>query len=209
VGVSLRLDGLTAEHERRLTEFSDLIATSITNIADRATLAARAATDALTGVANHRTFYERLTSDLARARRFGTPVSVAMIDVDHFKLVNDVGGHEAGDEMLMTVAQCLSEAARAVDTLARVGGDEFAWILPQTTAEEARVAVERARQRIRALDPQPLRVTMSAGICDSSWTADPSELVRLADRALYSSKEHGRDQVRVYAPTSADELATR
>ena len=199
--------GLTDEHEGRLTEFAALISTAITNIEDRAALAAQAATDALTGVANHRTFHERLSADLARARRYGTVVSVAMIDVDHFKLVNDVGGHEAGDEMLIRVARCLSDATRAEDTLARVGGDEFAWILPETGAEEARTAVQRARDAIAAADAQPPRVTISAGICDSQWAADSTELVRLADRALYSSKDHGRDQIRLHAPTGADELA--
>jgi diguanylate cyclase (GGDEF)-like protein len=127
--------------------------------------------------------------------------------VDHFKLVNDVGGHEAGDEMLIRVARCLSDATRAEDTLARVGGDEFAWILPETGAEEARTAVQRARDAIAAADAQPPRATISAGICDSQWAADSTELVRLADRALYSSKDHGRDQIRLHAPTGADELA--
>ncbi|HEX4008912.1 MAG TPA: diguanylate cyclase [Solirubrobacteraceae bacterium] len=208
---SLPVDGPTAEHERRLTEFAHLIATSITNIEDRALLAAQASTDALTGVANHRAFHERLTADLARARRHGRPLSVAMIDVDRFKLVNDLGGHEAGDELLIAVARHLSEAARTEDTLARVGGDEFAWILPETPGAEALVAVERARRALAgviggAAGPAA-PVTLSAGVCDSSWTSDPSELVRLADRALYSSKEHGRDQVRLYEPSSADELA--
>jgi diguanylate cyclase (GGDEF)-like protein len=206
--VSTRPGGLTAEHERRLTEFGDLIAAAVTNIEDRAALAAQAATDALTGVANHRTFHERLIADLARARRYGTPVSVAMIDVDRFKLVNDVGGHEAGDEILVAVADCLSRAARTEDTLARVGGDEFAWILPETTGPEAHVAVERARREVVAHGDRIPRVTISAGVADSTWTSDPTELVRLADRALYSSKNHGRDQVRLHAPTIAtDEFA--
>jgi diguanylate cyclase (GGDEF)-like protein len=206
---SMRSRGLTGEHEARLTEFAGLISTAISNIEDRATLAAQASTDALTGVANHRAFYERLTADVSRARRYGTTVSVAMIDVDHFKLVNDVGGHEAGDEMLIRVAACLSAAARAEDTLARVGGDEFAWILPETGAEEARRAVERARDAFAAPTSDVPRVTISAGICDSRWTSDPTELVRLADRALYSSKDNGRDQIRLYSPSDRDELAAR
>jgi diguanylate cyclase (GGDEF)-like protein len=91
-----------------------------------------------------------------------------------------------------------------------VGGDEFAWILPETGADEAQTAVERARAAIVATVCSKLpRVTISAGICDSRWTSDPTELVRLADRALYSSKDHGRDQVRLYAPTGSDELAAR
>jgi diguanylate cyclase (GGDEF)-like protein len=198
----------SAEHEGRLTEFAGLISTAITNIEDRAALAAQAATDALTGVANHRAFYERLSADLARARRYGTPLSVAMIDVDRFKLVNDVGGHEAGDEMLVRVARCLSETTRAEDVLARVGGDEFAWILPETVAEDALLAVERARTAIAAAGAGLPRVTLSVGICDSRHAADPAELVRLADRALYSSKENGRDQVRLYAPHDSNALAT-
>lgn len=195
-----------AEHERRLTEFAALISSAITNIEDRAALAAQASTDALTGVSNHRAFYERLTADMARARRYGSPLSVAMIDVDRFKRVNDAGGHEAGDEILVRVARCLSDATRAEDMLARIGGDEFAWILPETVGEEAVGAVERARAAMCGGDELP-RVTLSVGICDTRYTADPTELVRLADRALYSSKENGRDQVRLYAPTSTDELA--
>ncbi len=196
----------SAEHEDRLTEFAALISTAITNIEDRAALAAQASTDALTGVANHRAFYERLEADLSRSRRYGTALSVAIIDVDHFKLVNDVGGHEAGDEMLIRVARRLSEATRAEDMLARVGGDEFAWILPESSAGEALAAVERARAAIAAGGPDLPPVTVSVGICDSRYAADPAELVRLADRALYSSKENGRDQVRLYSPHAGDAL---
>lgn len=190
-----------ADQARRLTEFADLIATSVSHMEDRATLAAQAATDALTGVGNHRTFHQRLAADLARARRYASPVSVAVIDVDHFKEVNDTGGHEAGDEMLREVARCLTEATRAEDTLARVGGDEFAWILPETTGEEALAAVERARRTILGCGANAgaeLPVTISAGVCDSAWSTEPAELVRFADRALYFSKEQGRNRVSLY-----------
>jgi diguanylate cyclase (GGDEF)-like protein len=197
----------SGEHEDRLTEFAALISTAITNIEDRAALAAQASTDALTGVANRRAFYERLAADLARARRYGSPLSVAMIDVDRFKLVNDVGGHQAGDEMLIRVAGRLSEAARAGDMLARVGGDEFAWILPETGAQEALAAVQRARAAIAAGGAGMRPLSVSVGICDSRHAADPAELVRLADRALYSSKENGRDQIRAYDPDAGDALA--
>ena len=193
-----RRDGLSSEHEQRLKEFGDLIATAITSIEDRAELQARAATDPLTGLANHRTFRERLSSDLARYRRHETPVSIAVIDVDRFKQVNDHGGHEAGDEMLLRVARCLAEVAREEDTLARVGGDEFAWILPETPSEQALAAVERARQAIARVGVAGQRVTVSAGICDTDATDDPAELFRLADRALYRSKHGGRDQAWVY-----------
>jgi diguanylate cyclase (GGDEF)-like protein len=203
---SIGAGAFTSEHERRLTEFAELISTAITNIEDRAALAAQASTDALTGVANHRAFYERLTADVSRARRYGRPLSVAMIDVDRFKLVNDVGGHEAGDEVLIRVARGLSDATRGEDMLARVGGDEFAWILPETVGEEAVLAVERARAAMAQSSGELPRVTLSVGVCDSRHTSDPTELVRLADRALYSSKENGRDQVRLYAPADTGEL---
>lgn len=205
--VAERVGAWTAEDERRLTEFGDLIAAAVTNIEDRAALSRQAATDALTGLANRRTLQDRLAADLARGRRHGTPVAVAIIDVDRFKLINDGSGHDAGDGVLIAVARALSSAARAEDTVARVGGDEFAWILPDTSGEEALFAVQRARASVGAAEPAQPRVTISAGVCDSAWTSDPAELLRLADRALYSAKYHGRDQVCVYSPRGADELA--
>ena len=200
--------GLDADDERRLSEFGDLLAVAITSVEDRAKLIAQASSDALTGLANHRTLRERLTAETARASRHGSPLSVAVIDVDYFKQINDSGGHQAGDEMLIWVAGCLSRLARSEDTLARVGGDEFVWVLPETTREEALVAVERARQLIAAVvTPMPC-VSVSAGICDSSSTDDPTELIRRADRALYWSKQRGRNQAWVYDPIVAAEFAT-
>ncbi len=200
-------DVVVAESSLGRLEFARLISTAITNIEDRAALAAPASTDALTDVANHRAFYERLAADMARSRRHGSPLSVAMIDVDRFKLINDARGHEAGDEILVRVAECLRTATRAEDMLARVGGDEFAWILPQTAGEAEVQAVERARVAMASTTGELPQATLSVGVCDTRHTSDPTELVRLADRALYSSKERGRDQVRLYAPASTDELA--
>ncbi len=141
--------------------------------------------------------------------RHGTPLSVAVIDIDHFKQINDSAGHETGDETLVRVADCLSQLARAEDTLGRSGGDEFAWILPETSRDQALVAVERARRMVAATMPRPYRVTVSAGICDTSVTQDPGQLIHLADGALYWSKAHGRNQCWIYDPTIVNELSAR
>jgi diguanylate cyclase (GGDEF)-like protein/putative nucleotidyltransferase with HDIG domain len=200
---------LTVDDERLLTEFGDLLATAIASIEDRAKLAAQASSDPLTGLANHRMLHQRLAAEVARAVRHGSPLSVAVIDIDHFKQINDTGGHEAGDEMLVRVARCLSKLARVDDTLGRAGGDEFAWILPETNREQALVAVERARGVIANSVPQPYRLTVSAGICDTSATEDPAELIHLADGALYWSKARGRNQCWVYDPEDVNELSAQ
>jgi diguanylate cyclase (GGDEF)-like protein/putative nucleotidyltransferase with HDIG domain len=196
-----------AEDDERLMEFGDLLATAIASIDDRARLAAQALSDPLTGLANHRSLQRRLAAEVARASRHGTPLSVAVLDIDHFKQVNDSGGHDIGDELLARVADCLSSLARAEDTLGRAGGDEFAWILPETGRDRALVAIERARRMIAATAPPPYRITVSAGICDTTVTQDPAELLRLADGALYWSKAHGRDQCSVYDPAVINELS--
>jgi diguanylate cyclase (GGDEF)-like protein len=200
---------LTAGDEERLLEFGGLLATAIASIEDREKLAAQASSDPLTGLANHRTLQHRLDVEVARAKRHGGIISVAVLDVDHFKAINDAGGHDTGDEVLLRLARELTALKRAEDTLGRVGGDEFAWILPETTREEALVAVERARQAVAAAAPAPLRVTISAGICDSRVADEPSELFRLADGALYWSKAHGRNQCWVYDPEVVAELSAQ
>jgi diguanylate cyclase (GGDEF)-like protein len=202
-------DVLTSYDERRLSEFAELLSTVVTSIEDRAKLAAQASTDPLTGLANHRTLQQRLGEEVARAGRHGLPLSVAVLDIDHFKQINDVGGHEAGDEMLVRVAGLLSQLTRAEDTLGRIGGDEFAWVLPEATREQALVAVERARRAIAADAPSPYRITVSAGICDTSFTSDPAQLLHLADGALYWSKAHGRNQCWLYDPEVIEEMSAQ
>jgi diguanylate cyclase (GGDEF)-like protein len=195
--------------EEQLLEFGNLLATAIISIEDREKLSRQASTDPLTGLANHRTLQRRLTAEVSRTVRHSQTLSVALIDIDHFKQINDIGGHEVGDEMLARVAECLNELARAEDTIARAGGDEFAWLLPETSRHQALVAVERARRAIASVAPKPYRITVSAGICDTSVTSDPNELIRFADGALYWSKAHGRNQCWIYDPAVIDELSAQ
>jgi diguanylate cyclase (GGDEF)-like protein len=198
---------LTRGDEEQLMEFGDLLATAIASIDDRAKLAAQAATDPLTGLANRRTLHDRLAAEVARSVRHSRTLSVAVIDIDHFKEVNDFGGHDVGDEMLAGVADCLAENARVEDVLGRVGGDEFAWVMPETTREQALVAIERARRLIAATVSRPFRITVSAGICDTNASTHPAELVAYADAALYWSKAHGRNRCWIYDPEVIAELS--
>lgn len=158
--------------------------------------AALAATDALTGLANHRTFHERLRAEVERAGRSGRPLSVVVLDIDHFKPVNDRFGHQIGDRLLVEVTRRLDRQVRGGDTLARVGGEEFAWLLPETDGPTAWAVAERAR---RAVADRPFamvgRVTVSAGVCDLDSAAGAQDLFRLADIALYRAKHLGRDAV--------------
>jgi len=154
-----------------------------------------AATDGLTGIANRYTFQQTLESELERAARAGKDVGLAMLDIDHFKRLNDAYGHQAGDAMLRAVAARLSEHSRKYDTVARYGGEEFALILPATDRAEMWEIVERLRREVSAESGGP-SVTISAGIATfPSDAAGVDELVAAADEALYESKRAGRNRV--------------
>jgi diguanylate cyclase (GGDEF)-like protein len=197
--------GLTAHEDRQLMEFAELLASAISSLDARAVLAAQASTDPLTGLANRRTLEERLVAEVSRAGRHARTLAVAVIDIDHFKDVNDWGGHAAGDALLVEIAAKLTERARAEDTLGRLGGDEFAWIMPETTREQALVAVERVRRELAVMS-RGIRVTVSAGICDTGTSAHPAELLSFADSALYWSKAHGRNRSWIYDSGLISEL---
>ena len=187
--------------ERRLERFCEVVAAGLEAAEARARLAALAVTDSLTGLANHRAFHERLREEVARARRHGRALSLCLLDLDHFKRVNDLHGHQAGDRALVDLARRLEQVARAGDLVARVGGEELAWILPETDAHNALEAVERARRLVAGTPLAGVApVTISAGICDLTWACDADDLVRLADAALYWAKAHGRDLACRYAP---------
>jgi diguanylate cyclase (GGDEF)-like protein/PAS domain S-box-containing protein len=152
--------------------------------------------DALTGLPNRRTFDSRLSLEYARAERSGLPLSLAMLDIDHFKRVNDTLGHPVGDVVLARVASLLGEQVRGDETIARVGGEEFAWILPGAGGEQAVRAVERARRAVAAAEFDGIdAVRLSAGVCVVSDGIDLVELYRRADDALLAAKHGGRDRV--------------
>jgi diguanylate cyclase (GGDEF)-like protein len=147
--------------------------------------------------------------EFTRARRHGRPLSLAMVDVDGFKLLNDTFGHQVGDDALQRVAGHLAGAVRTTDAVARVGGDEFALLLPETTAEAAEVMVSRAHEQIRrdALSQQAADFSVSVGICDMSHARSADELLRFADGALYWAKAHGRDAICRYSPETVEDLS--
>jgi len=152
-------------------------------------------TDGLTGIANRRVFDSVLDRELARAARNNAPVSLVMLDIDHFKQLNDTHGHQRGDDVLRAVAAALAEQCREYDTATRYGGEEFAVILPNCTANEAPAAAERLRVAITEAD-SPVRVTASAGVATFPLNGhDADSVVTAADEALYESKRTGRNRV--------------
>lgn len=168
-------------------------------------LTERARTDGLTGLLNHKTFLERFESELERADRYGGELSLLLLDLDHFKKVNDTFGHATGDEVLRQVATILDNESRSVDTVGRYGGEELAMGLPNTGLSEAITAARRILTRLRSGafggDDADIRLTGSIGV--TAWTdeTDVGTLVNQVDEALYEAKRRGRDQV--VAATSA------
>ena len=162
-------------------------------------------TDALTGVLNRRRFTDLAADELSRALRHGAPVALLMIDLDHFKSVNDRLGHAGGDAVLRSFAATAAQVMRQGDVFGRVGGEEFAALLPQTTLDGALVLAERLRQQIQVRPVQvggvPMPYTVSIGV--AAWAgpgpdrgdADIDRLMVAADRALYAAKAQGRDRV--------------
>ena len=170
-----------------------------------ARLAARASTDPLTGLPNHREFKERLAREMEHSQE-GRALSLCLIDLDRFKEINDSLGHHAGDHLLADAARVLAANARSGEFLARIGGDEFAWILPRADARGARAAAERTRAALfEALTDRGASV--SIGICDTAHATEPDGLFQLADAALYWAKSQGRDLCVVYSSEVAVALS--
>jgi len=166
-----------------------------------------AAVDGLTGVLNHRGFHQRLEEEIARAVRHRRPLSLVVLDLDHFKQINDMHGHPAGDRVLAETAARLVALARVGEHVARVGGEEFALILPDANGVGAFAAAERMRNGIAARPFADVgAVTISAGVCEMQVAGSAGELYRLADTALYWAKAHGRNLTFRYTPQVALEL---
>jgi diguanylate cyclase (GGDEF)-like protein len=153
-------------------------------------------TDHLTGLANRRRFERQLEREVARTERYGRPFCLLLVDIDNFKDVNDTHGHDAGDEALRRVANVIQSGTRGIDTGARIGGDEFAVILPETDLARGLDVAGRLCSAIAALDFGPVgRVTASLGVAELPTCAHMGEELRAAaDAALYEAKRGGRDR---------------
>jgi diguanylate cyclase (GGDEF)-like protein/putative nucleotidyltransferase with HDIG domain len=196
---------LNADAERVLYRFADCIRLAIASASSRAALERRAATDALTGLANSGAFQERLAGEVARADREGAALAVAIMDLDGFKDLNDTHGHVAGDEVLAEIGTRLRRVTRRGEIAGRIGGDEFALVLPGADLARAVRAAERCRAAIVARPlPYDAHVTISAGAYARRPGDTPDVMMRRADVALYQVKSGGKDAVAAYEDGMAD-----
>lgn len=164
-------------------------------------------TDNLTGVRNRAFFDNQFNLEIERARRNGSPLVLLLGDIDHFKLINDRHGHQVGDRVLQTVAREMLHGLRRIDMVCRVGGEEFALVLPETGLEAAMEVINRIQVRIGNLrlsdpaSPEPIRVTISfGGVPFPEGGVDADQLYRRADQMLYLSKERGRNRCHFWNP---------
>lgn len=184
----------------------DVLGANLANAVLYTIARAQSETDSLTGACTRRVLEARLDAECQRAQRYGNPFCAVVIDVDDFKSVNDKYGHSVGDGVLCGLADVMRGEIRTCDTLARYGGDEFVWLMPETTAPAAAEAVERLRKRLecRSAGGGP-RVTISCGISEWSGVPDdtPDNVMRRADAAMYQAKHLGRDRVEVCGQSRA------
>ncbi|MBI4730225.1 MAG: diguanylate cyclase [Acidobacteria bacterium] len=210
-----RNEDFTEDDLATLTSFARQASVAIENVMLREESRQESITDPLTGIWNRRYLQAALTTEVERARRYGRPLSVIMIDIDRFKDVNDAHGHQRGDGVLVELCRRVGDRVRArVDTLARYGGEEFVVVLPETPLAGA---VSVARKLLAAVRSEPfagqagepaLRITLSAGVAEFPSDASTGEaLLRAADEALYRAKRGGRD--RLEAPARATAGAAR
>jgi len=191
--------GFRSEHVELIEPLRRLIALGLRNASVFQMVQHEARTDSLTGLANRRAFTERLNLELLRARRYDLPMSLAMIDLDGLKQINDAFGHPAGDSILREVAQRIRYAIREIDLPARCGGDEFAVLLPNTPKEQA----QRVARRLAAVMAQrpchwqgnDIPITVSIGLAPYEGQVGASDLISAADSSLYLAKSRGKNCV--------------
>ncbi len=209
LGVTVRAPAASGGLDARLARAINTISASLSETTENATM------DKLTGVANRRALLIELFNEIERANRYERPLSVAFVDLDHFKAVNDTYGHAAGDTVLRGVAQALQANLRATDMVGRYGGEEFMLLLTETDVEEGAVLAEKlrtivARERFDVEGNHELTVTISIGIAGGIGARLVSDaLVRDADAAMYSAKSLGRNQTYIFAEPDEDARVPR
>lgn len=157
-----------------------------------------ARTDYLTGAANPRSFYETAQMEIDRAKRYGHKFSICYFDADNFKKINDTLGHHVGSDLLIKVVQVIKRNLRSTDTVARVGGDEFAILLPETNQEQARVVINKIRKKLQTeMDKENWAVTFSMGVLTCFQIPETvDELIKTADALMYEVKKEGKNSVK-------------
>ncbi|MFZ5944170.1 MAG: GGDEF domain-containing protein [Bacillota bacterium] len=155
--------------------------------------------DSLTGIANRRAFYERAEVEMERLRRNKRPLSVAYLDLDNFKAVNDILGHEVGDRVLTVVGSVIEKNIRKTDLVARLGGDEFAILMPESGCQQAELILKRIQQDLlNAMKQNVWFITFSIGVVVYNTAPnDVNELVKTADRVMYSAKDSGKNSINI------------
>ncbi len=186
--------------------FRQLIGASIGNVHLFEKTQRQAKSDGLTGMLNHKTFYEHLETELRRCQRYGGQISIIMADIDNLKPINDNFGHRAGDCTIRQISRRISACIRNIDYAARYGGDEFAVILPNTSLTDAIVVAERM---VKMVADQPIiweqneiKLSISVGVGQYNSTTQPGDVTKSTDQALYSAKQAGKNTVKVFEPAT-------
>jgi len=196
------LESMVEQRTAELTEARDRLQALVTELDEKnQALEILSVTDRLTGLANRRKLEAAIQTELLRARRYGKPFSVIMLDVDRFKVINDTHGHQQGDDVLMQLAALLRRNARETDVVGRWGGEEFLIICPETNLHLVAALAERYRHELEQHDFGPVgKVTSSFGVATMHEGDDLATLVRRADEALYRAKQSGRNRVEADRP---------
>ncbi|MBN1393170.1 MAG: sensor domain-containing diguanylate cyclase [Sedimentisphaerales bacterium] len=185
--------------------FSQLVGASIGNIKLFEKIQRQATMDGLTGLANHKTFYETLEKELWRTRRYGGQISLIMVDIDNLKKINDTHGHHAGDKVIKEISKKIKSCIRHIDTAARYGGDEFAVILLNTSLAEAVVVAERMVDTVSdspiTWKKEQIALSVSVGVGEYDAESNPEDITSRSDQALYMAKKAGKNTVRIFEPT--------
>jgi len=198
-------DSFSSEDIALIELFSQLVGASVGNIKLFEKTQRQATTDGLTGLANHKAFYEILEKELWRYRRYGDQISLIMVDVDNLKKINDAYGHRVGDKVIKQISRKIKECIRQIDTAARYGGDEFAVILPNTSLADAIVVAERMVEAVShspitcGKEQVPLSISVGLGQYDADTS--PEDITSRSDQALYTAKQAGKNTVRIFEPS--------